>query len=318
MYMSVFSTAGWILRLGRDDRPARRRSIPALALLAVFALPTVGDVVVAAGGRAGRPGAGARRSSASPATCSRRPRPRRPARRCGSRGSATAWPHDRRASWERWYALVARGPVRPRRSGTRWRGPSSAPGSSATIVFVADGPRSARRRRALRARRRVAAVGLHRRHRGRDRVPSRHLDGRLATAGVARGLRGVGGGAGRPARARSPRRGHPLRGRPLRVPGHDDVGAPGCRPADPGRLRRRHRRGERRRQDHAGEAPVEVLRADVRADPRGRRRPLADCPPRSGGSAWPARTRTSSASSSRPGNRSASATCPASTTSPRS
>ena len=36
-----------------------------------------------------------------------------------------------------------------------------------------------------------AAVGVHRRDRRRDRLPARHLDGRLAAAGLARGLRGV-------------------------------------------------------------------------------------------------------------------------------
>ena len=57
MYMSLFSTCGWILRLGVTV--ALLMSIhPALALLAVFALPTVLTADVAAGRRARRPGAG--------------------------------------------------------------------------------------------------------------------------------------------------------------------------------------------------------------------------------------------------------------------
>ena len=51
MYMSLFSTCGWILRLGVTI--ALLVSIhPALALLALFALPTGADVDVAAGRRA--------------------------------------------------------------------------------------------------------------------------------------------------------------------------------------------------------------------------------------------------------------------------
>ena len=46
------------------------------------------------------------------------------------------------------------------------------------------------------AGRRRAPVGIHRRHRRRDRLPARHLDGRLAPPGLARGLRGLARRAG--------------------------------------------------------------------------------------------------------------------------
>ena len=81
MYMSLFSTCGWILRLGVTV--ALLMSIhPALALLAVFALPTVLTVDVAAGRGARRRRARRRRPTGWRGTCSRRPRRPRPARRC--------------------------------------------------------------------------------------------------------------------------------------------------------------------------------------------------------------------------------------------
>ena len=69
MYMSLFSTCGWILRLGVTV--ALLMSIhPALALLAVFALPTVLTADVAAGRRARRRRSGRRRRTGWRGTCS--------------------------------------------------------------------------------------------------------------------------------------------------------------------------------------------------------------------------------------------------------
>ena len=90
IFMSMFSTCGWILRLGvtvalldldppgagaaRGCSRCRRRSPPR-------------------GGRAwsAPPRRGPRRRTGWRGTCSRRPRRRRPARRCASRASAIAW-----------------------------------------------------------------------------------------------------------------------------------------------------------------------------------------------------------------------------------
>ena len=53
------------------------------------------------------------------------------------------------------------------------------------------GARGGARRRAASARGGLAPLGLHRRHRGRDRVPARHLARGLPAPGLARGLRGL-------------------------------------------------------------------------------------------------------------------------------
>ena len=88
MYMSLFSTCGWILRLGVTI--ALLMSIhPALALLAVFAVPTVLTSTWRPAWSAAPTNAAPRRAGLR-ATCSTwRPRRRR-ARRCASPASATA------------------------------------------------------------------------------------------------------------------------------------------------------------------------------------------------------------------------------------
>ncbi len=114
MYMSLFSTCGWILRLGVVV--GLLMSIhPALALLAVFALPTVS------------PRPGGRRSSAPPRSGARPPS--RLAQHLFT--TATTAPpgkevrvtrigqrlvEDRRQAWERWYGPVAAA----RWSSARW------------------------------------------------------------------------------------------------------------------------------------------------------------------------------------------------------
>ena len=146
--------------------------------------------VVAAGGRARRPGAGARRTSGWPRTCSRPPPPPRRPRRSGCSASATgsAGTAGRRGS-----AGTPRsprpGPGRP--SGTPAPGPSSGSATSGAIVFVTTVLHSPAPDVLL-----VLAAGaqlsaVRQRHRRRDRLPARDLDGRLAPAGLARGLRGV-------------------------------------------------------------------------------------------------------------------------------
>ena len=81
MYMSLFSTCGWILRLGVTV--ALLMSIhPALALLAVFALPTVLTSAWRPGVERACRRAGVRRRTGWRGTCSSRPPRPRPARRC--------------------------------------------------------------------------------------------------------------------------------------------------------------------------------------------------------------------------------------------
>ncbi len=139
------------------------------------------------------------------------------------------------------------------------------------IVFVATRAGVDARRRAAGARRRLAAVGVHRRDGRRDRIPARLLDGRLAAAGLARGLRRVAHRGGGPApRPTAVRDGIRLRSRVVRLSG--DV-APGARRrvADAaGRRGRRDRRRKRRRQDDAGQAAGEDVRAVVGRDLRRR------------------------------------------------
>ena len=167
------------------------------------------------------------------------------------------------------------------------------------IVFVVVGAARAGRRRAAGARGRRAALGLHRRHGRRDRVPARLLDGRLAPAGVARGLRGSARGrrpiCPRPTRSTAASASSTSRS-PIPAPTRlvlDDVSLDSAR-----RHGRRHRRRKRRRQDHAGQAARQAVRADLGQHPGRRRRRWRAFRPTSGARGWPAPSRTSSASSS--------------------
>ena len=91
----------------------------------------------------------------------------------------------------------------------------------------------------------------------------------------ARGRAGAGRGAGRrDAGARDP-----FSRTSVRLPRHRRAGARGLRPDDSRRLLARHRRPERRRQDHAREAALPALRPAGRRH-RGRRRRPARARPR--------------------------------------
>ena len=192
IYMSLFSTCGWILRLGVTV--ALLVSIhPALALLAVFALPTVLTA-------AWRPGVErAAEERAAPAnrlarhlfvTATTAP----PGKEVRVTGIGDRLAATRRAAWERWYGPVA---------AARWESAAVAHAGLGGLrrrvrrgggVRRVGGPRDAGRR-AAGAGGRLAAVGVHRRHGGRDRLPARDLARRLAAAGLARGLRGRAGRA---------------------------------------------------------------------------------------------------------------------------
>ena len=136
MYMSVFSTAGWVLRLGVTV--ALLVSIhPALALLALFALPTVATsswrpaVERAAQEKGAQPERLAKHLFLTATTAP-------PGKEVRVTGIGERLHADRRLAWERWYALV---------SGARW---GSAVWHSlawavfglayvAAVVFVASG-----------------------------------------------------------------------------------------------------------------------------------------------------------------------------------
>jgi len=105
MYMSVFSTCGWLLRLGVTL--ALLVSIhPALALLAVFALPTVltstwRPAVERTAYERGAPAARLARHLFTLATTAA------PGKEVRVTGIAGRLAQERRAAWERWYGPVA-------------------------------------------------------------------------------------------------------------------------------------------------------------------------------------------------------------------
>ena len=245
MYMSVFSTCGWILRLGVTV--ALLASIhPALVLLAVFALPTVltstwrPAVERAAQERAAQANRLARHlftiaTTAPPGQGSAGHRHRRSPDDAAPRGVGARLRAGRGGAVG--LGRVAHAGVGGLRRRLRRRG-------GLRVV----GARRSRRRRPARARRGIAAVGVHRRHGRRDRIPARLLDGRLAAARLARGLRGR-RSRHRPISPRPPRCGAAFASMHVSFayPGTsrlvlDDVSL--SLPAGAGR---RHRRRERRR-----------------------------------------------------------------------
>jgi ATP-binding cassette, subfamily B, bacterial len=110
MYMSLFSTCGWILRLGITV--ALLMSVhPALVLLAVFAVPTVlsstwRPAVERAAFERGAPSDRLSRHLFTTATTAP------PGKEVRVTGIGPRLARDRRTAWERWYALV---------SAARWR-----------------------------------------------------------------------------------------------------------------------------------------------------------------------------------------------------
>src|SRR5271156_742742 len=113
MYMSLFTTLGWILRLGVTM--ALLASIhPALLLLAVFAIPTVltsgwrPAVERAAQERGAQTGRLARHLFTIATTAA-------PGKEVRVTGIGERLVHDRRAAWDRWYR-----PVAAARAGSAW------------------------------------------------------------------------------------------------------------------------------------------------------------------------------------------------------
>ena len=319
MYMSLFSTCGWILRLGVTI--ALLVSIhPALALLARVRPADRAHLDLAArrsSARAQERGASASRlarhlfddrDDGAAGQGSARHRHRRAADRANAarRGNAGTGPSPRRAGAPR--------------SGTRWPGRSSAPPMSARSCSSSSGLGASGRRRAAGAGRRLAPVVLHRRDGRRDRLPARHLDGRLASGwpGSRTTRRRSSPTADRPVPDRAAR-GHPLRARLVRLSGHRRGSCSTTSSLDLPAGAVVAIVGE----NGAGKTTLVKLLAKMYEPTRGRdprrRTPTSRaCRPASGARGWPARSRTSSASSSAPARPSASATCRASTTSRRS
>ena len=318
MYMSVFSTAGWILRLARHGRSCCMTVSPWLVLLVAFALPTVLT------------------ASWRPGHRTRRRRGRRVARSPGA--SPLPAGHDRAArQGGAARAGSDRDLVEQRQRGmarlVRARGAGALVERVLAHDRVGDLRRRVRRRGrvrhvgarrvgrggAARARRGQPAVAVRRRDRRRDRVPPRHLARRRAPARVARGLRAGARRARRSTRAR--------------IASKTASGSTTSRSATPaptgscsttssldlpGRNGRRDRRRERRGQVDAREAAVPLLPTGAGHDHRRRRRSRAHA---RGGVARPAGRRVPgllplrAASRRRP---SASAISSGSTTDPRS
>ena len=162
MYMSLFSTCGWILRLGVTV--ALLMSIhPALALLAVFAVPTVVTSTWRPGVErsAYERGAQANRLARHLFDVATTATPGKEVRVTGIGDRLIA---ERRLAWEFWHRPIAR---------ARWRSAAwhtlawSVFGAAyaGAIVFVSSGLHAPGRRRSARARGWGAAVGLHRRRR---------------------------------------------------------------------------------------------------------------------------------------------------------
>ena len=261
MYMSVFSTCGWILRLGVTV--ALLASIhPALVLLAVFALPTVLTSTwrPAVERAAQERGAQANRLARHLFTIATTAPPGKEVRVTGIGSQLMT---QRREAWERGYAPVAAA----RWSSALWHTLAWAVFGAAyvgAVVFVSSGLGSPAGRRPAGARGGIAPVGVHRRHGRRDWIPARLLDGRLEAARVARRLRRVisTASADQPVPAALRQR-HSPRARVVRLPGHVAAGPRRRVAVAAGRLGRRDRRRERRRQDHARQAAGEDVRALV-------------------------------------------------------
>jgi ATP-binding cassette subfamily B protein len=139
MYMSLFSTLGWILRLGVTM--ALLASIhPALLLLAVFAVPTVytstwrPEVERSAQMRGAQANRLARHLFTMATTAS-------PGKEVRVTGIGERLVKDRRAAWERWYSPVASA----RRGSALWHALAWAifgGGFVGAVVFVSSGLRA--------------------------------------------------------------------------------------------------------------------------------------------------------------------------------
>ena len=224
MYLSVFSTAGFLLRLGHHDRAARLRRPRPAAARGVRA-PDRGHLELAAGGRAaGRGGRRAVEAARLPPVHHRHDGGRRP-RRCGSPAIGPRLVEQRRASWEAWYGPVARA-----------RAVSAVWHSLAWAVFgLAYVGRH--RLRGVRASTRRPATCCSCWRPARACPPTSVPPSARSASCAASGWTGRSGSPGSrttpppsppPPTCRCPsgiERRHPVRGRELRLPGHRPAGA---------------------------------------------------------------------------------------------
>ena len=297
MYVSLFSTLGWILRLGVTM--ALLASIhPALLLLAVFAIPTIWtstwrpEVERSAQERGAQTGRLARHLFTIATTAP-------PGKEVRVTGIGERLITDRRAAWERWY-----GPVAAARWGSAfWHALGWAIFGLAyvgAVVFVSSYLRAPASAVML-----VLAAGAR-------------LSGYIgATVGEIGFLRGfwmdgsrrlawledyaasiaAAGDLPVPVRVAS---GGAVRPRLLHLPGHLPGGVGGCIAIAAGGRGGRDRGRERRRQDHAGQAVGEDVRAVLGFDPGRRCAAGAPSRRRSGGRVSRARSRIFSALNSAP------------------
>ena len=298
MYMSLFSTCGWILRLGVDGRRCWCRSTRRSSLLAAFALPTVltstwRPAVERAAEERGAPAGRLARHLFATATTAP---PGKEVRVTGIGDAARPASGARRGS-------AGTGP---------WPRPAGASAVWHTLAWAVFGARLRRRDRlrVVRARARRPATCCWCSPPARGCRPTSAPRSARSASCAASGWTARAAWPGSrttprrswppadAARARAAARGHPPRARVVRLPRH--------RP--PGARRRRPRPARRRRssrvvgENGAGKTTlVKLLCQAVRADGRPRSSSTARrspaCRPTSGARAWPARSRTSSASS---------------------
>ena len=273
MYMSVFSTLGFLLRLGITV--VLLASVdPALLLMGLFAIPTVitsswRPVVERGAEEAGAP---AKRLASHLFTTATTAQPGKEVRVTGIGPRLIT---QRREAWEGWYGPVAAARWR----SALWHSLAWAIFGAAYVggvVYVAYGIDASAGAVLL-----VLAAG--------SRL-SAYIGATVGEIGFLRGIWMDGSqrlawledyaaaidGRRRPARAGAAGERDHLRGRVVRLPRHRPPRAPGRVPDAAGRGGRGGGGGERRRQDHAREAPGEAVRADERPHPRRRRRPGAD------------------------------------------
>ena len=282
MYMSVFSTAGWILRLGVTVILLMSVS-PWLVLLVAFALPTVLTA-------SWRPGI---ERAAEERVASRDRLARHlfllgttapPGKEVRLTGIGSRLVEQRQDAWHDWYEPVARA----RWSSAFWHTIAWAIFGGAyvgAVVFVASVLDASVGAVLAGARGRQPAVAVRRCDRRRDRVPARHLARRRAPPRLARGLRARARRGRRPAGAGAAAGRHPARPRVVPLPGYRAARARRRVARSPGRDGRRDRRRERRGQVDAREVAVPLL-------PTGRRARSRSTAPTSRGmpaDAWRAR-----------------------------
>ena len=312
MYMSVFSTCGWILRLVVTDRAADVDPSGADPARGVCDSDRV-HVHVASGHRARGAGAQRAEQSAGAPSLHRRDDARRRRRKSASPASASSLVTERRLAWEHGYRPIA---------AVRWRSAMwhtlawaiFAAAYVGAVVFVSSGlqaPASSVLLVLAAGARLSAYIGATVGEIGF--LTGFWMYGAIRLAWLEDYAAAVAASADLPVPV-APHARHPLRSRLVRVSGHRPTGARRCESDAAGGRGRRHRRRERRRQDDAREAAGQDVRAAVGRDPGRRHAARAHARPTSGGRGWPARSRISSASSSRRARRSASATCRDSTT----